>query len=538
MTLAGQMLALQLMIVLVVLVAVGAVSLAQSEATFARVEGRRVSSIAEQLAANPLVRDQLERPEVRTGLATVALATQVQANVSSISMSDPDRTVRVSTDPSLEGGRLPGAAGTGDLRAGWTGTVELDGHRHLAARVPVLRSAAGHVGEQVGAVLVTIEQPSVWERLRGASSYLLTYLGIALAAGLLGSWLLSRRVKRQTRGLEPQEIAGLAEHREAMLHSVAEGVVALDPQGRITLANDVARDLLDLPGHAVGVRVDDLRVEGRLREVLLGGTGAGATPDAVVIRRGRVLVMNTMRVERGGRLIGSVTTMRDRTDLAALEREIGSFRSASQLLRAQTHEFSNQLHTISGLIQLGELDEVVRFVDALVENRASLDLRVGTLVRDPVVAALLTAKVALANERRVTLHVADDTSLDRLEPADASDVATVVGNLIDNALDATTGSGPDAAVDVLLRQDAATVEVVVTDNGRGVDPDVLAQLFEPGVSTKTSGSDRGMGLALCRLVCRRRGGEVFLDDGHAGSGSRFVARLGVAPVPAGTEAPA
>ena len=68
----------------------------------------------------------------------------------------------------------------------------------------------------------------------------------------MGSWLLSRRIKRQTRGLEPREIAGLAEHREAMLHGIAEGVIALDPQHRITLFNEVARQLLDLPEHAIG----------------------------------------------------------------------------------------------------------------------------------------------------------------------------------------------------------------------------------------------------------------------------------------------
>ena len=193
----------------------------------------------------------------------------------------------------------------------------------------------------------------------------------------------------------------------------------------------------------------------------------------MVIRRGRVLVMSTMRVVSGGRVLGTVTTMRDRTALADLEQEIGSFRSTAHVLRAQAHEFANQLHTISGLIQIGELDEVVRYVDALSERRDALDLTVNTLVRDPTIAALLMAKVATANERRVELTISDETMLERLEPGDAADVATVLGNLVDNALEhAPRGTASAPWVKVRIRQDASTVEIVVSDSGPGI-PDEL-----------------------------------------------------------------
>ena len=353
--------------------------------------------------------------------------------------------------------------------------------------------------------------------------------------------------------MEPREIAGLAEHREAMLHGIAEGVVALDPQHRITLVNEVARQLLDLPEHAIGTSINDLRIEGRLREVLVGensrpAVGEPAEPehredhvtaarDEVVIRRGRVLVMSTMRVMSGDRLLGTVTTMRDRTDLADLEREIGSFRSTAHVLRAQAHEFANQLHTISGLIQIGEHEEVVRYVDALSERRHALDLTVNTLVREPTIAALLMAKVATANERTRGPHdQRRDDRLERLEPRDAADVATVVGNLVDNALEhAPRGPAASPWVRVRIRQDASTVEIVVSDSGPGIPDDLLPSVFEHGVTTKrVDPMQHGLGLALTRLVCRRRGGEIHVarEDGV----TSFVARLGVsavtAPVPA------
>ncbi len=545
-TLAGQLFALQLAIIVVVLVAVAAVSLAQSEATFERVEGRRVSAIAEQVAASPLVRASLDQPETRTGLATLGLSLVTQTGVTSITFADRDLDVRVSTDPTLEERRLP--VGDPRVAAGgsWSGTLQVGVQELIVSQVPVLAgddddsdpSTASRAGELLGTVMVAELAPSTLERLQGTSSYLLTYLGIALVVGLGGSWLLSRRIKRQTRGMEPREIAGLAEHREAMLRGIAEGVIALDPQHRITLVNEVARTLLDLPEHAIGMAVSDLRIEGRLREVLVGENprpAPGDDPDdhvtaahdEVVIRRGRVLVMSTMRVVSGDRVLGTVTTMRDRTALADLEREIGSFRSTAHVLRAQAHEFANQLHTISGLIQIGEHDEVVRYVDALSERRHALDLTVNTLVQDPTIAALLMAKVASANERRVELTLTEDTRLERLETHDAADVATVLGNLVDNALEhAPRGSLPSPFVRVRLRQDASTVEIVVSDSGPGIPDEMMSSVFEHGVTTKrVDPMEHGVGLALTRLVCRRRGGEI--DVRRVDGVTSFVARLGV-----------
>ncbi len=537
-TLAGQLLFLQLAIIGVVLVSVGAVSLAQSQATFNRVEGRRVSALAEQLAANPLVLANLGVPEQRTGLATIALQTVTQSRVTTVTIADENEDVRVSTNPSLETKPLPLGQRSVGVGASWSGVMEVDGDRQLVSQVPVLSLAEHHVGEHIGTVMIAEDFPSIWERLRGASSYLLTYLGIALLLGVSGSWLLARRIKRQTLGLEPHEITGLAEHREALLYGIAEGVLALDPHDRITLVNDVARRLLDLPEHAVGMSLHDLRVEGRLLDVLTGTGPDGARDgsddegprDEVVIRRGRVLVMNRMRVTRDGRHLGTVTTLRDRTALADLERELGSFRSTTQLLRAQTHEFANQLHTISGLIQLEEYDEVVRYVDTVTERRQSLDLLVNSRVRDPAVAALLMAKASLASERRADLRISEETSLDRLETEDSADVATVVGNLVDNAIDAVSGGASGQWVEVAIRQDASSVEITVTDSGPGVPPEVAQEVFANGFTTKAAtAGDRGIGLALTRLVCQRRGGEVRLATGEGG-GAMFVAQLGITPV--------
>lgn len=560
-TLAGEMLVLQLAIVVVVLLAVAAVSLTQSAATFNRVEGRRVTALAEQLAANPLVRDRLAQPVAHEVLAPLVNSVQTQSGVTSVTVADADGRIVSSTDPTVIGATMP-ADETAVAGRGWSGPLTFDGSRELVAQVPVLGATVDDdLGRLLGTVMIGEAVPTVWQRLGGASSYLLAYLGIASGLGLAGSWLLARRVKRQTLGLEPQEIAGLAEHREAMLYGIAEGVIALDPQHRLTLANEMGRRLLDLPGDCVGKSLADLGVEGRLRDVLVGaqeagggaregGTSAGAgTPrsreegaggrggdasadrrDEVVVRRGRVLVMNRMTVTKDGRHLGSVTTLRDRTELARLEREIGSFRSSAELLRAQAHEFANQLHTISGLIQIGEQDEVVHYIRALSRHRHSLDVTLSRRVRDTAVAALLTAKTSLAAERRVTLRVSESTALDRLAPEDAADVATVVGNLVDNAVDAaattTLPDGHEAWVEVELRQDASSVEIVVRDSGPGVAPELAREVFAHGFTTKAAREgERGIGLALTRLVCERHGGEISVTN--TPDGAMFTARMTV-----------
>ncbi|WP_030830853.1 sensor histidine kinase [Streptomyces hygroscopicus] len=536
-TLAGEMLVLQLAIVVVVLMAVAAVSLAQSAATFNRVEGRRVGALAEQLAAQPLVRSRLVGPSPAEALAPLVYSTRVQSRVTSVTVADREGRVVSSTNPTVLGDRLPLRKGVAEGR-GWSGTLDWDGSRELVAQVPVLGATGKDLGRNLGTVMVGEASPTVWQRLSGASSYLPVYLGVASALGVVGSWLLARRVKRQTLGLEPREITGLAEHREAMLYGIAEGVVALDPQHRVTLVNDVGRRLLDLPENCVGRDLAELGIEGRLLDVLAGARGESADPkDEVVVRHGRVLVMNRMTVVKDGRPLGSVTTLRDRTELARLEREIGSFRSTSELLRAQTHEFANQLHTISGLIQIGEQEEVVRYIRALNQRRQSLDMSIGRRVRDTAVAALLMAKASQAAERKVALRLSDRTALDRLTPEDAADVATVVGNLVDNAIDAATSehgdgdgdrdrAGEEPWVEVELRRDNASVEIVVRDSGPGVAPELAQEVFAHGFTTKAAREgERGIGLALTRLVCERRGGEIAVTN--TPQGAMFSARMSV-----------
>ena len=285
----------------------------------------------------------------------------------------------------------------------------------------------------VGTAAVGQGYPSVGENLLSAVPNLVAYLGLAGIVGVVGSLLVARRVKRQTLGLEPVEIRGLVEHREAMLTGIKEGVLGLDPDDRVTLVNGEAHRMLGLPADCVGRTLTELGVEDRLLDVL---TGSAAQQDAVVFVGDRILTLNRKPVAVRGVPAGSVTTMRDLTELRQLEQELGVTRQTTEALRAQAHEFANRLHTISGLLELEEYAEVLRYVKRLGSATQELAAAVTERIESPPLAALLIAKSSVAAERGVRLHVADASRVGPLDEDLAEDLATVVGNLVDNALDA------------------------------------------------------------------------------------------------------
>ncbi len=504
-SLAGQFLALQVGIVLLVVGVVAAVSLAEADLTFRRVEGRRLLSAAENVAANDTVRFLLTDKQASGATSDIAETSRAFAGVSFIRLTDSAGILLTGPDAGQ-----PADLGQSQVLSGraWVG-VSSAGNKALVAHVPVLD------GERVvGAVIAGRVYPTWREQLATARSQLLTYLLIGSLLGVLGSYLLARRVKRQTLGLEPQEITGLVEQREAMLHGIREGVIGTDAANRVTVINDEALRLLGLPPDAVGRSLLTLPIDGEAADIL---TGRVTAADQVVVGDERVLVLNRMPVLVRGKRTGWITTLRDRTELTSLQRELDVSRHATDTLRAQAHEFSNRLHTIAGLVQLGDYEEVVRYITTASQARDSLTREVTSHIADPALAALLIAKASLAAEQGVTLGVANGTAMDTVDEAVSADLVTVVGNLVDNALDAVDAGG---WVEVDVRTDPELVVISVRDSGPGVPPELADEVFRRGYTTKAAAEGHGgLGLALTRLVCSRRGGSIKVD------GSTFTATV-------------
>ncbi|MFD8209487.1 ATP-binding protein [Streptomyces sp. NPDC059695] len=369
-----------------------------------------------------------------------------------------------------------------------------------------LRDADGRI---VGAVSVGIEYDSVRDRLLAAIPGLLAYAGGALAAGALAAYLISRRLQRQTHDLAFSDISALLAEREAMLHGIREGVVALDRHGSVRLMNDEAQRLLGVGPEAAGRPLDEVLGGGRTADVL---TGRVTGEDLLTVRGHRVLIANRMPTDDGG----AVATLRDRTELERLGRELDSTRGLIDALRAQDHEHANRLHTLLGLLELEMHEEAVEFVTEVVGVHRATAEQVTEKVHDPLLAALLVGKATVAAERGVSLRLAPDSLLpDRL--VDPRELVTVVGNLVDNALDAVAGT-PGARVDVSFRAEDRTVVLRVSDSGPGVPEDRRELIFTEGWTTKAlpSHGKRGLGLALVRRLAERRGGTAGVSDGPGG----------------------
>jgi two-component system, CitB family, sensor kinase len=373
------------------------------------------------------------------------------------------------------------------------------------------------VGEVSTGFLTTTVTGQLARALPGLAAYLLA----VLAVGALAALGLSRRLKRQTFGLELREIAAMLQEREAMLHGIREAVLGYDKNERVLLANDPARRLLQLPADFLGRPLREILPPGRLADVV---TGEALGSDLLVVQGDRVLVANRMPIRHDHRHhLGWVVTFQDRTEPETLKRELDDSIGLTETLRAQSHEFANRLHTLIGLVELGHYAEAIRFVTDVSAARAGLTDQLTAAIPDPMLVALTLAKHSLADERGVQFRVAPD-SLVTSDIADASEVLTVVGNLVDNAIDAATLGPQPRWVELTVVSAEADLLVRVRDSGPGVPAHMRESIFMDGVTTKSSrtGARRGIGLALVRQVVQRRGGMISV--GHDG-GAVFTAVL-------------
>ncbi len=488
---------------------------------------RRALVIAQTFAAMPTIREALYRHDAadRREIQTLAQDVRLQTRASYIVVINRHGIRFSHPDTKLIGKRVSEPI------------VALDGRDHLGvdhgnlgvsanARVP-LRAPNGRI---IGEVSSGIEESRIATQLLHELPTLLLYFAISLGIGIAASLTLARRLKRSTFGLELHEIAALVQEREAMLHNIREGVITLDRNERVTLINDEARRLLPIAEPAVGRSIEDLFEPGRLRDLLSGAT---AGDDQVVLTDEHVLVVNHMTVARRGRLLGAVITLRDRTEFEAMIRELDGVDALTDALRAQQHEFANRMHTLAGLIELGDHDAAVHY--ALDVSRASAGLAesIRAQIERPEIAAMLLAKMTVATERGVALTLTEDSQLSA-DGLDTSSVLTIIGNLVDNAIDAAAAGSRAAAVSVQLTSDDS-VRIAVTDSGDGVPPDAAAQIFTDGFTTKAPEPDRqrGIGLALVHRLVRRSGGTIAFESGNGQSGTVFSVVLPL--VPAGSE---
>ncbi|MDJ0337354.1 sensor histidine kinase [Cryobacterium sp. PH31-O1] len=480
----------------------------------------RMLAVATAIADSPLVLTASESTDPSASLQPYALQLSDDAGLDFITIMAPDRT-RWTHPTQAEIGKdyigtiepaLSGRAFT-EISTGTLGPS-------VRAVVPVT-DADGSVR---GLVAVGTTTSNITIAL---NARLPSVLGLALgllASGSMVTWLLGRYLRRVTLGWGPEHLAQVFVYYDSVLHSVKEGLVLVDLHGDLVLYNDQAARLLGiLPRPTAGSTTPppalaELSLPPSLGELLQSGRTAH---DEIHLTGTRVLVVNQEPAMApstsidGGKPMGFVATIRDHTDLQNLGSELQSMQTLSDALRAQTHEHSNRLHTIVSLMELGRTHEALEFATADLELSQQLaDEMVGS-VDEPVISALIMGKSAQANELGVALTVTASGTLTQ-SGLSTQDLVTVLGNLVDNALDAAVAGTAPRRVSVTVSSTERAVTIEVADSGAGVAPDVIDDVLRLGFSTKGGGSvgrsvgGRGLGLALVRQAVTRLGGTLTI----------------------------
>lgn len=341
---------------------------------------------------------------------------------------------------------------------------------------------------------------------------------IVLIIGLVGSVLIAHNVRRSIHGLEPKEIGALYTEKKAILESIREGIIAVNREGVITMANRYALQLLQLPITAkiTGRHIEDVIPNTRLYEVVR--SGKAEFDHEMLIGDHEVIVNRVPIIERKLGVTGAVSSFRSKSELYQLAEELSQVKRFAEALRAQTHEFSNKLYVISGLIQLESYQEAVELISREADVHQNWVQFIMREIPDPMIGGLLIGKFNHAQELKITFEIDHESTFSDI-PAqiDRNMLVTIIGNLVDNAMEAVLAGGDqtESYVKLFLTDLGEDLIIECEDRGVGIPEETSMAVFEKGFSTK-EGEHRGIGLALVQHAVGKLSGYITFHKNPAG----------------------
>ena len=528
-SLARQLLLLQVGLVVLAVAAAVTVAVVQARSEVREQAGRRCLSIAQTLAATGLVAESVPGSDPTSALQPLTRRVTAETGVDFITIMSPAGIRFTHPDPSQIGlhylGTIAPALAGGTVVETYTGTLGPSVRAVVPVRAAADRPAGGGV---IALVAVGVRVDALGSETAARISLIALLGGVLLILALAGSALIGRRVRRQTHGLGAAELGLMHTYYDAVLHSVREGMVLLDADGAVSLVNAEARRLLGIAGDPIGRPIAALGLPAELVRVM-----AAAEPvvDSVHLAGDRVLVVSALPARVPGRTrdqaVGRVISLRDHTEMTDLTSELGTARDLTEALKSQSHESANRLHAVIALVELGRPADAVDFATQELRLAQQLTDQVVDCIAEPVLAAVLLGKAQVAAERGIAFELTPGSAIDGDTLVDAGvevrEVVTVVGNLIDNALEAIPRVARPGHVRVHIgrtdpESDELTIEVA--DNGPGLDPAAAEHAFRRGWSTKDDDGQlhgHGLGLGLVGQVAHRHGGQVRVRDNHPGA---------------------
>lgn len=390
--------------------------------------------------------------------------------------------------------------------------------RQIRAFLPVY----DYDGNQVGFVMVGKFITSIKMENNQALGVMILLAFVGVLIGAVGAVILSTNIKKSLLGLEPNEITHLYIQKEGMLEAMHEGIIAIDKNYQITMVNQSAINMLQLDQEdVIGRNVMEVFPSCKLMEVMESGKAEYHREQTI---NDTTVVINRVPIKNKGKIAGAIATFNDKTDVKRLAEEMTGVKQLTDALRASTHEFMNKLHTILGLIDLGEADEAKKYIMSETEKHQKILSHVIWNIKEPAIAGLLIGKISRANELGIKMKVNNKSTLSKNSAGiDNSSFITILGNLIENAMDALKDSSSySKIIDVFIKEDKDKITIKVSDNGIGIEKENLDIIFNRGYSTKEG--SRGQGLFLVKDVVDLLNGKITVDA-ILGQGTVFMLEL-------------
>lgn len=349
--------------------------------------------------------------------------------------------------------------------------------------------------------------------------------GIALLLLLfIFSWVLARTLKKQMFGLEPKDIAQLVLQQKALLEAMYEGVFAVNADKQLILINRAARELLNIPHSEqalLGKPLDEV-IQLPPSFFAPGNTAYDSRHhDHITVLNHRETIVNRVAIEvEPGTQSGWVFSFRDRNDITTLSHQLSQVTRYADNLRIMRHEQLNWTATLVGLLQMQRYDEALRYIRVQSEGAQQVLDFLSVQFASPALCGLLLGKYVNAHEKGVELTFDPACQVSRLpEGLSETELMSVIGNLVDNAVDATLNTTTRTApVEIYISDRNHELVIEVADQGCGVDEAMKPHIFEQGFTSKPAdgseltGSEHGIGLYLVAGAVRRAGGSIEISD--------------------------
>ena len=377
--------------------------------------------------------------------------------------------------------------------------------------------------QQIGVVLVGQTLQKINHLASRTSQPIWLSLFASLSIAILLAYLLSRNIRKILYGLEPIQMAQLFAERNAIIRTVKEGIVVINREGLITQINDEAIRILRIPKdkeNIIGLPVGDFIPNTRLYEVMISGN---AEYDCEQNINGVVILTNRTPLFVNNALVGAIASFRDMTEVRKLAENLTGVNRYADALRSQSHEFNNKLHVIYGLAYNDNKLELIDYLEEIIGNQQAESKLVSQYIKDPIIAGFLNSKFSRARELNVTLTFNIDGVLALITDTSVThSLVTILGNLIDNGLDAVQFLD-DKQIKVSLVIDNTNFEIEINDNGEGISENDIQYIFQKGYSTK--GDNRGFGLYLVLASIDELDGHIQLCDSYNKKGTCFKVLL-------------